>query len=1069
MNNNNNSNNGIHSGGRYVYIPIRGIDQHGIKIDLDEPLPNSEDLLNILKAELAPLEIWLKLAIEYYNQDKNDDFLAILESVLDPELEEYYYDSKFERVSMLTALASYFTILGANEKEKTKKDQHFLSAVSHFNKAIRIDSRIASSLTLVGRAILYLYKNDSDNAFRDLSKVVTELTQDTLPVLPAKIGYACLLFNKGQYVKALEQYQKVIELNPNYSPQVRLGLGYCYYKLGKINRAKESFQRVLQLDENNVEALIGMATIVMNDGFITEAMEILLKAYKIAPANSVVLYHLANHYFYKGDYNRCIQLATAASKETEVLQIKVECYYQIGRSYHAMERWQEAQQWYYQSSSRDKTFYLAQYGLGQIHIYNGEYDKAIQAFEQVLTLQPNNYETLQILGTLYKHSSNRSKELTDKMRSILKKITTMRPEEYSNWIELAQLLESTPEEASQALDAYHKGIQLMKQQNITPGSEIMNNYAVLKHQRGLYAEAEQIYLSIISDSGSDLMEFRSKNVTTTYNLARLYEVSKQMERAIPLYKGLLKEHPNYIDCYLRLGSIAQSSGNFYEASEWYKEALRISPNNPDAWAMYANMHMERGEWYPAQKKFEQMIEVNRNETYASLSLANIYYNSKQSVSSDKVQRFLEISENYYKRVLQKSPNNIFAANGLAIITAEKGSIDVSWEMFVQLREAALDCHAISINLAHICSARGFHNNAIKLYDECLKKLVGQQGNTKNQKEIEQVLMYLAKAYYDSRRYQECKQTLKKILAYQPGSQAVEYNMALCVEQFANTYLDKYSKSMSEMQSLMKELEYSKSNLFKLHDGVKSNPKLPYSVTKSKNHYQSIDSLLTKFGELYTKMEKEETDIAKKREEDRVTREKEQEDKKQKELEKAAEAQAKADEELKRLEEIQRDLLQQHNAKLAELQQANEKEDSSKKRKGKKSSKDQDFIDEDYVGSPKSKSKKDKKSSKSSKKSKDRKKKKSKSKRDQEDQEDEENQVEEGVDNDDDVNNNNNEDETMENQENNKSEETKDEQQDDRSMQVDQETKSDEKSIENDNSKNNDDDDNDLFGSDSEQQ
>jgi len=47
------------------------------------------------------------------------------------------------------------------------------------------------------------------------------------------------------------------------------------------------------------------------------------------------------------------------------------------------------------------------------------------------------------------------------------------------------------------------------------------------------------------EGGQDL---NSMSVTTTYNLARLNEKLCQFDRAEKLYKDILKEHPNYVDC-----------------------------------------------------------------------------------------------------------------------------------------------------------------------------------------------------------------------------------------------------------------------------------------------------------------------------------------------------------------------------------------------------------------------------------------------------------------------------------------------------------------------------------------
>jgi hypothetical protein len=49
----------------------------------------------------------------------------------------------------------------------------------------------------------------------------------------------------------------------------------------------------------------------------------------------------------------------------------------------------------------------------------------------------------------------------------------------------------------------------------------------------------------------DKQYYNAIAVTTTYNLARLYEALCQFDKAETLYKDILYEHPNYIDCKLK--------------------------------------------------------------------------------------------------------------------------------------------------------------------------------------------------------------------------------------------------------------------------------------------------------------------------------------------------------------------------------------------------------------------------------------------------------------------------------------------------------------------------------------
>lgn len=54
---------------------------------------------------------------------------------------------------------------------------------------------------------------------------------------------------------------------------------------------------------------------------------------------------------------------------------------------------------------------------------------------------------------------------------------------------------------------------------------------------------------------ADPQHYNSIAVTTTYNLARIFEAQCQFQKAETFYKDILKEHPNYIDCILNITKI----------------------------------------------------------------------------------------------------------------------------------------------------------------------------------------------------------------------------------------------------------------------------------------------------------------------------------------------------------------------------------------------------------------------------------------------------------------------------------------------------------------------------------
>lgn len=96
-------------------------------------------------------------------------------------------------------------------------------------------------------------------------------------------------------------------MNPECSASVRVGLGLCCYKLGQISRAQAAMARALELDPQNVQALVGSAILELSTAAsgskdaarrTENAINTISMAYHVDDKNAMVLNHLANHYFW---------------------------------------------------------------------------------------------------------------------------------------------------------------------------------------------------------------------------------------------------------------------------------------------------------------------------------------------------------------------------------------------------------------------------------------------------------------------------------------------------------------------------------------------------------------------------------------------------------------------------------------------------------------------------------------------------------------------------------------------------------------------------------------------------
>uniref|UniRef100_A0A8C7J3H6 CTR9 homolog, Paf1/RNA polymerase II complex component n=1 Tax=Oncorhynchus kisutch TaxID=8019 RepID=A0A8C7J3H6_ONCKI len=738
-----------------IEIPLRDTDEV-IELDFDQ-LPEGDEVISILKQEHTQLHIWIALALEYYKQTKTEDFVKLLEAArIDGNLD--YRDHEKDQMTCLDTLAAYYVQQARKEKNKDAKKELITQATLLYTMADKII--MYDQNHLLGRACFCLLEGDKmDQADAQFHFVLNQSTNN----IPALLGKACISFNKKDYRGALAYYKKALRTNPGCPAEVRLGMGHCFVKLSKLEKARLAFGRALELNSKCVGALVGLAVLELNSkepDSIKNGVQLLSRAYTIDPSNPMVLNHLANHFFFKKDYSKVQHLALHAFHNTEVEAMQAESCYQLARSFHVQEDYDQAFQYYYQATQfASSTFVLPFFGLGQMYVYRRDKENAAQCFEKVLKAYPNNYETMKILGSLYATSDDQEKR--DIAKGHLKKVTEQYPDDVEAWIELAQILEQT--DIQGALSAYGTATRILQekvQADVPP--EILNNLGALHFRLGNLGEAKKYFLASLerakAEGEHDEHYYNAISVTTSYNLARLYEAMCEFHEAEKLYKNILREHPNYVDCYLRLGAMARDKGNFYEASDWFKEALQINQDHPDAWSLIGNLHLAKQEWGPGQKKFERILKQpsTQNDTYSMLALGNVWLQTLHQPTRDreKEKRHQDRALAIYKQVLRNDSKNLYAANGIGAVLAHKGYYREARDVFAQVREATADISDVWLNLAHIYVEQKQYISAVQMYENCLKKFYKHQ-NT-------EVLLYLARALFKCGKLQECKQTLLKV-------------------------------------------------------------------------------------------------------------------------------------------------------------------------------------------------------------------------------------------------------------------------------------------------------------------
>ncbi|KAL6519711.1 hypothetical protein OROMI_032605 [Orobanche minor] len=189
---------------------------------------------------------------EYFKQGKVEQFRQILEEGSSPEIDKYYSDGRYERITILTALGAYYSYLGKIETKHREKDDYFVQATTYYNNASRIDMHEPSTWIGKGETLCFYWlfgaKGEVEQAFNAFN-IVLDGDCDNVPALLGQENFASLSMG-SLYKRAL-----------------------CHYKLGRFEKAK-------QLDTDNVKALValGISDLQNNEELIGVKSDIITAA-----------------------------------------------------------------------------------------------------------------------------------------------------------------------------------------------------------------------------------------------------------------------------------------------------------------------------------------------------------------------------------------------------------------------------------------------------------------------------------------------------------------------------------------------------------------------------------------------------------------------------------------------------------------------------------------------------------------------------------------------------------------------------------------------------------------------
>ena len=339
--------------------------------ELKEEEPREEEVIMRLTEPAESKPVYYPLPVlEEKSEEELKERIKIDEYLLSSERDDYKRAELYMSLSL-----SYFKLGDFERGEKYLQESNNIRAKLEDKRGILLNYTRLSSIFI---------------SKRDFEKVI-DICNEALKVEPNLVefyiilirGYAYIELN--EYEQAIKDFNKVIELNPNYAEDY-YGRGYAYAELNEYERAIEDYDRTIALNPKFAEAYYnrGLAYAELNE--YKRAIEDYGKAIALNPDDAgaynnrgLAYAELKEHERAIEDYDRAIELNPDDAA----------AYNNRGNAYAKLNKYERAIKDYSRAIELNLDDAVAYNDRGVAYAELNQPERAIEDYGKAIELNPN--------------------------------------------------------------------------------------------------------------------------------------------------------------------------------------------------------------------------------------------------------------------------------------------------------------------------------------------------------------------------------------------------------------------------------------------------------------------------------------------------------------------------------------------------------------------------------------------------------------------------------------------------------------------------------------------------------
>jgi tetratricopeptide (TPR) repeat protein/serine/threonine protein kinase len=479
----------------------------------------------------------------------------------------------------------------------------------------------------------------------------------TSPGTALKLGE--LLLNRGRHNAALEVFQNVVTLEPDFD-FAHLELGLALIELNRLDEAETEMRRAIQIRPDFPGGTWGLGLVQHRRGELVEAESLLRTA--VERGSDYYWFHFSL---------ACVLLETARPADAEAE--------------------------FHKATSLDPRIAMGHFWLGRSLEAQGKLEKAQVCYLEAIRRQPGYFDAHRRLAELRRTRGTASED--------------------------ESLLRASPEQKPDDEDVQLQRALLLKSDGKYTEAETILSHALRKHPENvwLYFELAQVLASLKRPAEAE-MTFR-EGIRLNPRADWLHESfawflrdQNKLQQAEEEFREAIRLSPSNPETHFGLANVLRKQQKFVAAEEECNAALRLEPNHCRAKVELGRLYLDQQRWSDAELTMRAALSLNP-EKHSGRFVSEIQHNLGWAIFK---QKRLSAAEGPLREAVRIDPEYDAAQDALGwlfVIQEEFAEAETRFREAIRLNPQKVSAyHGLGRSLIQL----GRHKEAETYLEEALK-------------------------------------------------------------------------------------------------------------------------------------------------------------------------------------------------------------------------------------------------------------------------------------------------------------------------------------------------------------